>query len=131
MNQAYTCPQLAQEAQAVSTRAASLSGVQDQKRTNDGLATAATVVIFRPAAFFCGRRQADSRRVGTDEGADGRNRAGRRQREKVRDPISGTAAAEDMNVSPWRPVDFPWTLFTLRSVLAPDNGLGEVRRRCL
>ena len=30
--QAYTCPQLAQEAQAVSTRAASLSGVQDSKR---------------------------------------------------------------------------------------------------
>src|SRR5258708_30481441 len=54
MYQAYTCPQLAQEAQAVSTRAASLSGVQDQKRTNDGLATAAAVVIFWPAAFFVG-----------------------------------------------------------------------------
>ena len=52
--QAYTCQQLAQEAQAVSTRAASLSGVQDQKRTNDGLATAAAVVIFWPAAFFVG-----------------------------------------------------------------------------
>src|SRR5258708_24212468 len=58
MYQAYTCPQLAQEAQAVSTRAASLSGVQDQKRTNDGLATAAAVVIFWPAAFFvCGDKQ--------------------------------------------------------------------------
>jgi hypothetical protein len=54
MYQAYTCAQLAQEAQAVSTRAASLSGVQDQKRTNDGLATAAAVVIFWPAAFFVG-----------------------------------------------------------------------------
>jgi hypothetical protein len=54
MYQAYTCPQLAQEAQAVSTRAASLSGVQDQKRTNDGLATAAAIVIFWPAAFFVG-----------------------------------------------------------------------------
>ena len=54
MYQAYTCPQLAQEAQAVSTRAASLSCVQDQKRTNDGLATAAAVVIFWPAAFFVG-----------------------------------------------------------------------------
>ena len=54
MYQAYTCPQLAQEAQAVSTRAASLSGVQDQKRTNDCLATAAAVVIFWPAAFFVG-----------------------------------------------------------------------------
>ena len=54
MYQAYTCQQLAQEAQAVSTRAASLSGVQDSKRTNDGLATAAAVVIFWPAAFFVG-----------------------------------------------------------------------------
>jgi hypothetical protein len=52
--QSFTCQQLAQEAQAVSTRAASLSGVQDQKRTNDGLATAAAVVIFWPAAFFVG-----------------------------------------------------------------------------
>jgi hypothetical protein len=54
MYQQYNCQQLAQEAQAVSTRAASLSGVQDQKRTNDGLATAAAVVIFWPAAFFVG-----------------------------------------------------------------------------
>jgi hypothetical protein len=54
MYQQYTCPQLAQEAQGVSARAASLSGVQDQKRTNDGLATAAAVVIFWPAAFFVG-----------------------------------------------------------------------------
>jgi hypothetical protein len=54
MYQAYTGPQLAQEAQAVSTRAASLSGVQDQKRTNDDLAIAAAVVIFWPAAFFVG-----------------------------------------------------------------------------
>jgi hypothetical protein len=54
MYQAYTCQQLAQEAQAVSTRAASLSGVQDSKRTQDGVATAAAVVIFWPAAFFVG-----------------------------------------------------------------------------
>ena len=54
MYQQYTCAQLAQEAQGVSQRAAALSGVQDQKRTNDGLATAAAVVIFWPAAFFVG-----------------------------------------------------------------------------
>jgi hypothetical protein len=54
MYQGYTCQQLAQEAQAVSTRAASLSGVQDSKRTNDGVATAAAIVIFWPAAFFVG-----------------------------------------------------------------------------
>jgi hypothetical protein len=54
MYQQYTCAQLAQEAQGVSQRAGALSGVQDQKRTNDGLATAAAVVIFWPAAFFVG-----------------------------------------------------------------------------
>jgi hypothetical protein len=52
--QSYTCQQLALEAQAISTRAATLSGAQDTQRTNDGLATAAAVVIFRPAAFFVG-----------------------------------------------------------------------------
>jgi hypothetical protein len=54
MYQQYSCAQLAQEAQAVSTRAAALSGAQDQKRTNDAIATTAAVVIFWPAAFFVG-----------------------------------------------------------------------------
>lgn len=54
MYQAYNCQQLAQEAQAVSQRAGMLSGAQDKQRTNDGLATAAAVVIFWPAAFFVG-----------------------------------------------------------------------------
>src|ERR1700685_739251 len=35
--QGYTCQQLALEAQAISTRAATLSGVQDSQRTNDQL----------------------------------------------------------------------------------------------
>jgi hypothetical protein len=52
--QGYTCVQLGQEAQAVSARAAALSGAQDHQRTNDGLATAAAVVVFWPAAFFVG-----------------------------------------------------------------------------
>ena len=52
--QSYTCQQLALEAQAISTRAAALSGAQDKQRTNDGLATAAAVVVFWPAAFFVG-----------------------------------------------------------------------------
>src|SRR5260221_4573282 len=52
--QGYTCHQLALEAKAISTRAATLSGAQDKQRTNDGLATAAAVVIFWPAAFFVG-----------------------------------------------------------------------------
>jgi hypothetical protein len=52
--QSYNCQQLALEAQAISSRAATLSGAQDKQRTNDGLATAAAVVIFWPAAFFVG-----------------------------------------------------------------------------
>jgi polygalacturonase len=52
--QSYTCQQLALEAQAISTRAATLSGVQDSQRTKDGWATAAAVVVFWPAAFFVG-----------------------------------------------------------------------------
>jgi hypothetical protein len=52
--QSYTCQQLALEAQSVSTRAATLSGVQDSQRTKDGVATAAAIVIFWPAAFFVG-----------------------------------------------------------------------------
>src|SRR5882757_192795 len=52
--QSYTCQQLALEAQAISTRAATLSGAQDSQRTKDGIATAAAVVIFWPAAFLVG-----------------------------------------------------------------------------
>jgi hypothetical protein len=47
-------PAVALEAQAISTRAATLSGAQDKQRTNDGVATAAAIVIFWPAAFFVG-----------------------------------------------------------------------------
>jgi hypothetical protein len=54
MYQQYTCPQLAMEAQGISQRAAALSGAQDQKRTNDTIATTAAVIIFWPAAFFVG-----------------------------------------------------------------------------
>ena len=52
--QSYTCQQLALEAQAISTRAATLSGRKDSQRTKDGVATAAAIVIFWPAAFFVG-----------------------------------------------------------------------------
>jgi hypothetical protein len=53
-HQSYTCQHLALEAQAISTRAATLSGAQDSQRTKDGVATAAAIVIFWPAAFFVG-----------------------------------------------------------------------------
>lgn len=52
--QNHTCPQLAQEAQGVSARAAAVSGAQDAKRTNDQIATGVAIVIFWPAAFFVG-----------------------------------------------------------------------------
>jgi hypothetical protein len=52
--QSYTCQQLALEAQAISTRAATLAGTQDSQRSKDQLATAAAIVVFWPAAFFVG-----------------------------------------------------------------------------
>jgi hypothetical protein len=52
--QSYTCQQLAEEAQAVSTRAAQASGAQDSARTRDAVATTAAVIIFWPAAFLVG-----------------------------------------------------------------------------
>jgi hypothetical protein len=66
--QGYTCQQLALEAQAVSTRAAALSGVQDSKRTNDTLATTAAVVIFWPAAFFVGGDKQNAAELGLMKG---------------------------------------------------------------
>lgn len=50
--QSYNCQQLALEAQAVSTRAATLSGVQDSQRTKDQVATGVAIVVFWPAAFL-------------------------------------------------------------------------------
>jgi hypothetical protein len=52
--QSYSCQQLGMEAQAVSAKAAELSGAQDQRRTNDAIATGVAVVIFWPAAFLVG-----------------------------------------------------------------------------
>src|SRR5690242_2432719 len=52
--QSYNCQQLSLEAQAVSARAATLSGVQDSQHTKDAVATTAAVIIFWPAAFLVG-----------------------------------------------------------------------------
>jgi hypothetical protein len=54
MYQNYTCQQIALEAQNVSSHAAEMAGAQDQKRTNDQIATGVAVVVFWPAAFFVG-----------------------------------------------------------------------------
>jgi hypothetical protein len=52
--QSFTCQQLGQEAQAISARAAALSGAQDSQHTKDAVATTAAVIIFWPAAFLVG-----------------------------------------------------------------------------
>lgn len=52
--QNYTCQQLAEEAQRISSRASVVSGVQDQKATNDAIATGVAIVLFWPAAFLVG-----------------------------------------------------------------------------
>jgi hypothetical protein len=48
----YTCPQLAEEAQRVSARAAEAAGVQDQKATNDKVAMGVGLIVFWPALLF-------------------------------------------------------------------------------
>jgi hypothetical protein len=50
----FNCRQLAEEAQRVSQRAAVAAGVQDQKATNDAVATTVGVIVFWPALFFIG-----------------------------------------------------------------------------
>src|ERR1700719_1698832 len=51
---AYTCPQLAEEAQRVSGHAAEASGAQDSQATKDTVATTVGVIIFWPTLFFIG-----------------------------------------------------------------------------
>lgn len=48
----YTCPQLAEEAQRVSSAAARASGVQDQKATNDKVAMGVGLVVFWPVLLM-------------------------------------------------------------------------------
>jgi hypothetical protein len=50
--QSFTCAQLQEEAARVSARAAVASGAQDQKATNDAVATGVGVVLFWPALFL-------------------------------------------------------------------------------
>jgi hypothetical protein len=50
--QHYTCQQIGAEGERVSRRAAEAAGVQDQKATNDAVATGVALVLFWPAAFM-------------------------------------------------------------------------------
>lgn len=47
-----SCEQLGQEAERVSARAAEVAGIQDEKSSNDAVATGVALVLFWPAAFF-------------------------------------------------------------------------------
>jgi hypothetical protein len=48
----YGCGALRDEAARVSSRAIQVSGAQDQKATNDAIATGVAVVLFWPALFL-------------------------------------------------------------------------------
>jgi hypothetical protein len=50
--QSYSCEQLGEEAQRVSSAAAQATGVQDQRATNDKVAMGVGLVVFWPALFF-------------------------------------------------------------------------------
>jgi hypothetical protein len=50
--QHLSCQQIGAEAEVVSQRAAQAAGVQDQKASNDAVATGVSLVLFWPAAFF-------------------------------------------------------------------------------
>lgn len=48
----YTCQQLGEEIQRVSGRVGELTGMQNQKATNDAVAMTVGMVVFWPALFF-------------------------------------------------------------------------------
>lgn len=52
--QHYSCKQIETEARRVSARVAQVSGVQDKNAGDDAAATAISLVLFWPAAFFIG-----------------------------------------------------------------------------
>lgn len=49
--QAYTCKQLGEEAERISTRAIEAAGTQDSRRTQDAVVTTVGVVVFWPLLF--------------------------------------------------------------------------------
>ena len=85
---------------SISARAATLSGVQDQKRTNDGLATAAAVVIFWPAAFFVGGDKQTAAELAQMKGQMVAIEQASIQK-KMSHPVSRQAAGHVMNQTAW------------------------------
>lgn len=80
------------EAQAISAKAAELSGVQDQKRTNDQIATGVAIVVFWPAAFLVGGDGQVAALVAT-QGPVERRRASQHP-EEMRDTVSPSSRDE-------------------------------------
>lgn len=48
----YTCNQLREEATRVSARAIAATGAQNQRASNDAVATGVSLILFWPAAFL-------------------------------------------------------------------------------
>ncbi|WP_245893339.1 hypothetical protein [Devosia naphthalenivorans] len=63
-----SCPQLRNEAQAVSNRAAAAFGQQDKNRSQDAAMTGVALVLFWPAAFFMKGDGAAAAEVGRMKG---------------------------------------------------------------
>lgn len=66
--QHFTCEQIGGEATRVSSRVAELSGVQDNKATNDAIATGVAIVVFWPAAFLVDGDDASTAELGRLKG---------------------------------------------------------------
>ncbi|WP_372424889.1 hypothetical protein [Salinarimonas chemoclinalis] len=50
--ESYTCDQLREEATRVSSRAIAATGAQNQRASNDAVATGVSLILFWPAAFL-------------------------------------------------------------------------------
>jgi hypothetical protein len=62
--ESFTCAQLSDEAARISSRAAIAAGNQDQKATNDAIATGVALVVFWPAVFLVGGDDAQTAELG-------------------------------------------------------------------
>lgn len=58
--QGFSCQQLAEEAQRVSSRASQAAGIQREKATRDTVAMTAAIVVFWPALFLVGGDQGNA-----------------------------------------------------------------------
>lgn len=66
--QKFTCKQIREEAIRISEQVAKLSGVQDNKASNDAVATGVALVLFWPAAFFVGGDDHNTAQLGQMKG---------------------------------------------------------------